>query len=514
LLIDQLETLSRERPVLIVFEDLHWVDPTSLELLEVLVSGIAGSRIMAIVTYRPEFVSNWIGEAHVTSVSLNKLDAKSSVELMHAVTGGLKMPDELVKEIISKTDGVPLFVEELTKTIVESGMLVQEGGRYILQQPLSSLTIPATLQDSLMARLDRFSSVKSIAQIGATIGREFGYDLLLTVAKLKPGELDDTLQKLVDAGLVFRRGRGTRANYFFKHALIQDIAYSSLLKTTRQKLHEDIAVALKNKFKALVDSQPELIAYHMDEAGSFAEALVYWRKAAKQASSHSSMQEAYSHLGKALRAHEAMPQDDESKSLRLDLLSERVTPIIATRDYASRELVDVYEDAQVVFKSLGKPTRQIFPFIFARCVFDFTRGQMNLGLDRAEEFVETALLHGFDTEVLLGRRLCGMILAMSGRAEQAAQHLEFALDNLDTQLADEIGFVYGQDILVGANCYYAFSLCALGKFSTSKVCSETALERAIVVNHANTIAFAGAHAGILLNEMQDQAGLKRCIDLI
>ena len=508
-LVDQLEGLASKQPVLVVFEDVHWVGPTTLELLDLIVERARRVCVLVLFTHRPEFTAAWTGEAHVTSIALNKLDPENCSALVEAVTAGQVLPSEVLEEIVEKTDGVPLFVEELTKTVIESGMLRAEAGRYVLDQPLTALAIPATLQDSLMARLDRLASAKDIAQIGAVIGREFGHELIEAVASLDASVLNEGLEKLAQAGLVFRRGTPPQVSYQFKHALIQDTAYASLLKSRRQQLHAKIGSTLESRFPELIESQPELAAHHLHQAGLTAPAIEYWHQAAKLASSRSAMNEAYSHLGAALNALETLPKTDDTRRLRLNLLAERVTPIIAVRSYSSPEMVELYEDAMSVYHELEGDTPQIFPIIYARWVFDFTGGRMKRALEHAEEFLTEAKRQNAPIPIIQGRRLYGSNLVMFGDPQEGYRHL--ALAELDESQSDEIGFFYGQDTLASLSCYVAFALCALGMFDQLSRRIEIALARAVEVNNPLSIAYVYGHMALLLNEIGDDAGLKRCL---
>ena len=509
-LLEQLEGLASRQPVLLLFEDVHWVDPTTLELLDLLVERAAGMRVLAVLTHRPDFRPAWSGESHVTSISLNKLIAENCAKLVSAVTGNRMLPDAVLDDIIEKTDGVPLFVEELTKTVIESGMLRSESGRYVLDQPLPTLSIPATLQDSLMARLDRLASVKDIAQIGAVIGREFGHELLEAVAGMSPSALNDGLNKLAEAGLVFRRGTPPQASYMFKHALVQDTAYASLLKSRRQQLHAKIASVLESQFQTLIASQPEIAAHHLHQAGFPERAIDYWRRAAGQASARSAIREAYNHLGAALAAHRELPRNDENQRLRLDLLAERIGPVIGVAGYSAPEMTELYEDAMSVYETLSGETPQIFAIMYAQWAVEYVGGRMTRALDRGREFLAAAERQGDRLAMMMGHRLCGVPMIMSGDPIEGCRHLEEVFDELDESLSDGIGFAYGQDTLTASNTYYAFGLCALGKFEQARERIELVLERAASLEHALTSAYANGHMGLLLAELGDSTGRDRC----
>ena len=275
-LVDQVADLAAQRPVLAVYEDVHWVDPSTLEVLDQLIEWVQRLRVLVLITFRPEFNPPWTGHAHVMQLSLSRLTRRHGQALVEEVTGGKAVPDEMLDQILAKTDGVPLFVEELTKAVLESGLLIDAGDHYALAGPLVPLAIPATLHDSLMARLDRLAPVKEVAQAGVLIGREFSHELLTAVSPLPEAKLGETLDQLVVAELIFRRGSPPDANYAFKHALVQDAAYQSLLKSTRQRFHQTIARTLEEQFPATAETQPELLAYHYTEAQLTDQAIDYW----------------------------------------------------------------------------------------------------------------------------------------------------------------------------------------------------------------------------------------------
>src|SRR5438128_338590 len=295
-LLDQIEGLARREPVLLLFEDAHWADATSLELLDLIVERVRQLPVLALFTFRPEFEAPWIGLPNVGTLTLGRLDRDGVESMVAWVTGGRVLPAEVTEQIVGKTDGNPLFVEELAKTVLEAGILVEDAEGYRLEGPLPPLAIPETLQDSLMARLDRRAPVREIAQIGAAIGRDFSYSLLRALVGRDEIALKHGLAQLEQAGLVFRRGEPPEATYSFKHALVRDAAYESLLKSRRQQLHGQIARALEEKFADIVASQPEIVARHFTEAGLVDPAIDYWLRAGNLALSRSANAEAVKHL--------------------------------------------------------------------------------------------------------------------------------------------------------------------------------------------------------------------------
>jgi predicted ATPase len=267
-LIRQLEGLARQQPMVMVFEDAHWIDPTSRELLDLTVNCARSLPALLIVTFRPEFQAAWTGQPQVTLLALNRLDLRDRASLIALIAGGKVLPDDVIDQIADRTDGVPLFVEELTKSVLESGLLREARDHYVLERALPPFAIPTTLHASLLARLDRLESARLVAQTGAAIGREFSYELLHAVSRLPADELQTSLARLVATELVFQRGRPPDAVYSFKHALVQDAAHSSLMRSTRQQLHTQIAEALLAHSPEILDTQPELFAQHYAEAGS------------------------------------------------------------------------------------------------------------------------------------------------------------------------------------------------------------------------------------------------------
>jgi class 3 adenylate cyclase/tetratricopeptide (TPR) repeat protein/ABC-type transport system involved in cytochrome c biogenesis ATPase subunit len=318
-LLDQLEGLAGQQPVLIVCEDMHWADATTLELFDLAVDRIRGLPILMLMTFRPEFEPPWAGLANVNLLRLDRLDRQDTRALVEQVTVGRQLPGEMMTQIIDRTDGIPLFVEELTKMVLESGLLVEDTGRYRLDSPLPPLAIPTTLQDSLMARLDRLAPVKEVAQIGAAIGRDFSYTLLRCVAGRDDLTLSAALGQLEEAELLLRRGTPPEASYSFKHALVQEAAYESLLKSRRQLLHKHIGDVLRDQFPAIAETEPEVVAHHFTEAGLGEVALDWWRKAGQQALKRSAYSEAIAHLGKAVAIADGLPDEPGRTMNRLHL---------------------------------------------------------------------------------------------------------------------------------------------------------------------------------------------------
>ena len=353
LLVTLLLRIAAQQPVLFVMEDLHWVDPSTLELLSLLVDQGPTARILTLFTFRPDFSPPWTGRAHFTQLTVNRLPRRQAVEVIRQVAHGKVLPPEVVEQIVAKTDGVPLFVEELTKMVLESGLLQERDERYALTGPLHPLAIPATLHDSLMARLDRLAAVKALAQLGATLGREFSYALLRAVAPWEEEIVQQGLHQLVAAEFLYQRGVPPQATYTFKHALIQDVAYQSLLRSTRQQYHQRIAQALEAQFPETVATQPELVAQHYTAAGCAEQAVLYWLRAGQQASDRSAHLEAISHVTTGIELLKTLPETPEHTQQALTLHLALGAALHVAKGHAAPEVEQAYTQALRVVPAGG-----------------------------------------------------------------------------------------------------------------------------------------------------------------
>src|SRR6516164_8234195 len=399
-LLDQFEGLARRQPILLVFEDANWADATSLELLDLTVERVRQLPVLALFTFRPEFEPPWIGLPNVGTLALGRLDRDDVASIVARVTGGRVLPAEVMKQIVAKTDGNPLFVEELTKTVLEAGILVEGAEGYRLDGPLPPLAIPETLQDSLMARLDRLAPVREIAQIGAAIGREFSYSLVRALIGRDETALKHGLAQLEQAGLVFRRGEPPEAVYSFKHALVRDAAYESLLKSRRQQLHGQIARALEQRFAAIVASQPEIVAHHFTEAGLVDAAIEYWLKAGAKAYSLYANEDAVRFFERSLTLLKKLPETRDNLERAVDIrfqLRNALLPLGET-DRILRSL----DELDPILARLGDKQRSAQYAAF-RCNHHFLIGQQR----RAIEFGETGvcLARECGDRVVLGQSL-------------------------------------------------------------------------------------------------------------
>src|SRR6516164_1067284 len=345
-LLDQFEGLARRQPILLSFEDAHWADATSLELLDLTVERVRQLPVLALFTFRPEFEPPWVGLPNVGTLTLGRLDHNDVASMVARVTGRRVLPAEVMTQIVAKTDGNPLFVEELTKAVLEAGILIEDAEGYRLDGPLPPLAIPETLQDSLMARLDRLAPVREIAQIAAAIGREFSYPLVRALVGRDETALKDALARLEEAELVFRRGEPPEAVYSFKHALVRDAAYESLLKSRRQQLHGQIARTLEQRFPDVVASQPEVVARHFTEAGLVDSAINYWLRAGNLALSRSANAEAVKHLRQGIELTRSLAPSPERVCKELDFYMALGPAMAATEGDAAPETLRVFSHAR------------------------------------------------------------------------------------------------------------------------------------------------------------------------
>jgi predicted ATPase/class 3 adenylate cyclase len=380
---------TAQHPVLAVWEDLHWADPSTLELLGLLLDQVPTARLLLVLTARPEFRPPWPLRAHLTQFTLTRLVRPQVEEMVLRVTGGKPLPVEVMQQVVVKTDGIPLFVEELVKTVLESGLVREEADRYVLTGPLPPLAIPVTLQDALMARLDRLGVVKEVAQLGAVLGREFPYALLRAVTPLEEPTLQQGLAQLVEAELLYQRGHPPQATYLFKHALVQDAAYQSLLRSTRQQYHQRIAQVLEARFSETVETQPELLAQHLTEAGLMERAVGYWQRAGQRAIQRSANLEAISHLTKGLEVLKTLPDSPEHLQHELEVQITLGQALTVTKGYAAPEVEHTYARARVLCQQVGE-TPQLFPVLRGLWNFYLIRKELRTAHALAEQLLSLA----------------------------------------------------------------------------------------------------------------------------
>jgi len=415
--IDWIGDMAARQPLLLLVEDAHWSDPTTLELLGLILERLPQLPALLVLTFRPEFMPPWNSEAHISGLTLNRLSHDQMIAMVNRVSGGKRLPDEVLEQIAAKTDGVPLFIEELTKTILNSGWVCEQSDRYTLAGSLPSSAIPATLQDSLVARLDRLAAAKEVAQMGAVIGREFAAELLLSISGWTEPVLAVALQRLIDSGLVFRRGTPPVARYVFKHALIQDAAYQSLLNTRRQQLHARTAQVLEQRYPQRVEVEPELLARHYTEAGIAEQAVAYWVRAAHRATERSANSEIVEHANKGLRLLRRLPATVEHDRQRLDLWFALGVAYRALKGFDAPQTRRAFLRARALCKRAGDDATLI---LVLRGIYQthFVRGEHRQEHGVAQQMLDLALRT--EDEYLLGTAYVVIGIDRFHRGELAA----------------------------------------------------------------------------------------------
>jgi len=460
-LVTMLVKASERQPVLFIIEDLHWTDATTLEMLELLFDQSATASILTLLTCRPEFEPTWSRRLQVTEVSLSRLSRRQVEQMAERVAHGKHLPGEIMRELIEKTDGVPLYLEEITKVIIESGMLKEHDDHYELAGSVASLTIPATLHDSLMARLDRMANAKGVAQLGAVIGRTFSYDLLEAITSLDASILQQNLQLLVEAELVFQRGLPPQATYTFKHALIQDAAYQSLLRSTRQQYHRQIVELLEAKFPETLERQPELAAHHYSEAGLYAQAIPYWHHAGLRAVERSAYVEALAHLMAGLALLPQLP-DTPARTQQELVLQLALGPVLAaTKGNAAPEVGQAYRRARSLCQELGD-TPHHFPVLVGLWRFAWVQDELLQAHELGLQLLDLAE-RARDAELLLeAQRALGCTLFFLGNLSAARLHLEQGVRLYHPEQHGAHAALYGRDPGVDCHAYMAMTLGLIG----------------------------------------------------
>ncbi|WP_233807192.1 adenylate/guanylate cyclase domain-containing protein [Paraburkholderia sp. HP33-1] len=491
-IIAQITGLAMRQPLLILFEDAHWADPSSLEALDHLVDLIATLPALLIVSFRPEFTSRWIGRSEVTLLTLNRLPPRQRAEMIERVARGKPLPKEVTDRIIERTDGIPLFVEELTRMVLESGVLREQDGHYVLDGALPPLAIPMTLHASLMARLDRLSPVRDVAQVAAAIGRRFSYELISAVASMPKERLNDALDHLVSAELVFRRGAPPDAEYTFKHALVQDAAYSSMLRDRRQQLHARIAMELENHFADVTEEQPEILAEHCAQAGLTEKAVRLWRRAGHNSAERAAHREASVLFEKALTAYETLPSSAEMLGEIIDIRWELNHSLYPLGELA-RDRQNL-ENAKHLAEGLGDEVR--LSRVLSRLAF--TLGSLG-DLGGAVEAGERALALAERRSDPDAKAWAAMMLARTrygrGDYELAMGHARQALDLLDESHGFGPHEAYAKFTRVNARIWLVLCLAELGRFAEAAVLGQEAADMAREMNEPEELIFAGHGVG-------------------
>jgi class 3 adenylate cyclase/predicted ATPase len=486
ILLEQLAGLAASQPLLMIFEDAQWIDPSTSELLALAIERIHKLPVLLLVTFRSDFTPPWRGR-NVTELSLAGLSRRQILAMVDWITGSKALPAEVLKRIVERTDGVPLFVEELTKTVLESGLLVAAGDHYELAGPLPPLAIPATLRESLMARLDRLGAMRQVAQIGAVIGREFSYGLLEAVVPSAGAELTATLNKLVVAELILQRGVPPQASYRFKHALVQEVAYRSLLKDHRQQLHAAVAQALEERVPGTRQEEPEVLAHHLTEAGLLEPAISYWHEAGRIAAERSAIKEAIHHLDRALSLLRRQPDARERRVRELALLNTLGPVLLAARGFADRTVEETYRRGRQLCQEVGDAA-QLVTVLRGLWAFRLVRAELDASREVAMQLVAVAEREHSIAYELEAHRPLGQSLFYLGAFAAARHHCARTIALYDSEAHSGHVLRYGSDSRIVATSYEAWALWFLGQPDQSLMRGEEALTLAHELGHPFTLA--------------------------
>jgi class 3 adenylate cyclase len=501
----QIEAQARRGPVLMLFEDAHWIDPTSQELLDLLVLRLHRMPVLLAATHRPEHAPAWAGQSGVTTLTLNRLAQRQVARLVEEVTAGMALPPELLSEILSRTDGVPLFVEELTKAVLESGLVRQTGEFYAVKDP-SALFIPTSLRDSLVARFDRLASVKEIAQVGACIGREFSYELVARVASLGGEQLETALNKLVDTGLATRRGAPPDATYTFKHALVQDAAYDSLLKSRRSQLHARIAQVLETEFGDQVSSAPHLLAHHHTAAGNVAAAIPLWRRAGEQSLRRVALKEAIGHFQKGLGLIDQLQPSPERDRLELTIREPLNAAWTGLRGWAA---ADVAANAEAILR-LAKSQQNAQSLLLGlwwMWTSVITQGRIADSIRWAQRMLDEGR-EADDIDLLIFGHAASMVSALlNGRPVESQEQAKRVFELYDSGRAQRWLQLTGYDVRTFVEVYACQMTWMLGYPDRARQACEQSTAHARTVGHAFNLVWALAFSAYVYAYRREPARL-------
>ncbi|HKD58102.1 MAG TPA: AAA family ATPase, partial [Hyphomicrobiaceae bacterium] len=483
----QVEGLAVHQPVLMVWEDVHWSDPTTRESLDLLIDRVATLRVLMIITFRPEFALPWVGRPHVTVLTLNRLPPRQRAEMIAYVTGGKTLPREIADQIVDRTDGVPLFIEELTKTVVESGIVTDAGDHYSVTGPVAALAIPTTLHASLLARLDRLAPTREVAQIGATLGRSFSHELISAVSAMPQQQIDDALAQLVNSELIFRRGTPPDAEYTFKHTLVQDAAYSTLLRGRRQQIHARIASTLERQFSEIATARPALMAHHCAEAGLNEKAVNHWLKAGQQAVARSAMTEAATQLQKGLDLLASVPDCASRQQQELDLRLALGPALIATKGYSAPDLIETVARARTLAEQLNR-SEYVIALLYGQRQIHLARAEHRLSLAQAEQMERMGEAREDDAPRLLGRYLHGFNRICLGEFVAARDLFERCRGLGNPQYRPVYAALTAEDPDASMLASLGVTMAYLGYIDQARARMSEGLTAARQLKHAHTLA--------------------------
>jgi class 3 adenylate cyclase/predicted ATPase len=494
-LIAQTEALSRQNPLLMVFEDAQWADPTSLELLGRAIDRIASRRALLVVTFRPEFKPPWIGRPYVTTLSINRLAQPDVDAIIDRLVGTRSLPANIRRDIIERSDGIPLFVEEMTKAVLETES-EREAQRAVAAIPSPTLAVPASLHASLMARLDRLGPAKEVARIGAVIGREFSHSLVAAVAGKPEPELASALMRLIAAGLLFSQGLAPHANYVFKHALVQDAAYGTLLREPRRALHARIAETLESRFAEIAERQPELLARHYYEAGQIEKAASLWAKAGQRSLARSALVEATEQLSRALDLIATLPGTPELRRMQIKLQVALITPLLHVKGYGAPETKAAMEQARLLMEqaeALGEPAED--PLLLFSVLYGFWAARIvafngDAIRELAAQFLALAQKQGATLPLMLGHRIMATTLLSTGDIARCREHYDQSLALYEPVEHRAQAMRFGQDARVVILCYRPLALWMLGYPDAAFADADQAVKEAREIGHAASLMIA------------------------
>jgi class 3 adenylate cyclase/predicted ATPase len=497
----QVEALSRLNPVLMIFEDAHWTDPTSLETFGRVVDRVRSLPVLLLVTFRPEFEAPWIGRPYVTALILNRLVQRDIEAIIDHVVGNKLIPASIRQDIIERTDGIPLFVEEMTKAVLEAG---SEGAaqRTVASIPSPTLAVPASLQATLMARLDRLGSAKEVAQMGAALGREFSYDLLASVLRKPEAELASALDRLIAAGLLFRQGVPPQATYLFKHALVRDAAYGTLLREPRRALHARIAETLENRFAEIAERQPELVARHCTEADQIEKAAGLWGKAGQRSLERSAVVEAVEQLTRALAQIATLLGTPALRRDEIKLQVGLMNALMHTKGHAAQETRAAAERARLLIENaaaLGEPPEDpllLFSVLWGFWVANFVAFNGDVMHELASELLTLAEKQGASVPLMIAHRSTGISLLHTGDIAQCRRHFDRAIALYDPAEHRPLATRFGGDIGVTLLAFRSVVLWVLGYPVSAQADAEDALSNARETGHAVTLMYALTHVSM------------------
>src|SRR5262252_2048549 len=491
-----MKTLSRQKPVLMIFEDAQWADPTSLEAFSRVVDQIQTLRVLLLVTFRPEFDAPWVGRPYVTARIINRLAEHEASAMIDRIVGNKQLSASIRQDIIERTDGIPLFVEEMTKAVLEAES-EPAAARAIAAIPSPALAVPASLYASLMARLDRLGGpAKELAQIAAAVGREFSHALLASVVRQPEAKLRSALDRLIAAGLLFRRGMPPHATYLFKHALVQDAAYGTLLRESRRALHARIAETIESEFTETAESRPELLARHWTEAGQIEKAVALWGKAGQRSAQRSALVEAAEHFRRALDQIATLPATPALRREEIKLQVALISPLLPVKGYAAPETKAAVERARLLIEqaeALGEPPEDpllLFSVLYGFWVANYVAFNGDVMRELAAEFLTLAGKQSASAPLMIGHRIMGLSLLVTGDLADSRTQLDQAIALYDPTEHRPLATRFGQDVGVAILSLRSWALCVLGFRHAALADAEHALEAAREIGQAASLMYA------------------------